>query len=152
MAHLTRIAATSRPGVGPTARRRPTGQAASREAALGHLGQAGYLLGIALAVRGGHDAVGLELAEGNRSTDKPVAAAADAEGRVLVTKDGDFRVSHRLRGRPQRLPIITTGTSATTRRSSCSERTSTWLVTALSSVTLVELGQDSVEVLEQPPT
>jgi predicted nuclease of predicted toxin-antitoxin system len=43
-------------------------------------------------VAGGHDAVHtLDLPDGNRSTDRAVAEAADAEDRVLVTKDGDFR-------------------------------------------------------------
>ena len=47
----------------------------------------------------GHDAVHtLHLSEGNRTKDRAVAEAADAEDRVLVTKDGDFRGGHRLRG------------------------------------------------------
>ena len=61
-------------------------------------------------VAGGHDAVHtLDLPEGNRSTDRTVAEAADTDDRVLITKDGDFRHSHRLRASPRRLLIVTTG-------------------------------------------
>ena len=58
-------------------------------------------------VAAGHDAVPTrDLPEGNRSTDTTVATTADAEDRVLVTKDGDFRDSHRLRASPRRLLIV----------------------------------------------
>jgi uncharacterized protein with PIN domain len=47
----------------------------------------------------GHDAVHTsQLPEGNRTTDAALASYADAEDRVVVTKDRDFRDSHLLRG------------------------------------------------------
>ncbi|WP_372451312.1 DUF5615 family PIN-like protein [Mycolicibacter acidiphilus] len=38
-----------------------------------------------------------------------IARVADAEGRVVVTKDRDFRESHLLARTPQALLIVTTG-------------------------------------------
>jgi predicted nuclease of predicted toxin-antitoxin system len=59
---------------------------------------------------GGHDAVHTsQLPDGNRTTDAAVAALADAEDRVVVTKDRDFRDSHLLRGEPRRLLVVATG-------------------------------------------
>ncbi|WP_431838431.1 DUF5615 family PIN-like protein [Cellulomonas sp. Y8] len=50
-------------------------------------------------VRRGHDAVHTrDLPGGNRTPDTEVAARADAEDRVVVTKDADFQVA-RDRGR-----------------------------------------------------
>ena len=58
----------------------------------------------------GHDAVHVsQLANGNRSTDAEVVEAADAEDRVLVSKDRDFRDGHLLRGQPHRLLAVVTG-------------------------------------------
>ena len=46
----------------------------------------------------GHDAVHTsQLPEGNRTTDRRITELADAEERVVVTKDRDFRDGH-LRG------------------------------------------------------
>ena len=40
--------------------------------------------------RRGHDAIhATELLDGNRSTDRQIAERADADGRVVVTKDRD---------------------------------------------------------------
>ena len=36
------------------------------------------------------------LPDGNRTTDQQIAALADKDGRVVVTKDADFRNSHLL--------------------------------------------------------
>ncbi len=58
----------------------------------------------------GHDASHTsQLPDGNRSSDAAVAAAADVEGRVVVTKDADFRISHQLRGKPRRVLIVAVG-------------------------------------------
>ena len=64
----------------------------------------------------GHDAVHTTaLPEGNRTSDDEVARVADAEDRVLVTKDGDFRDGHLIRGSPARLLIVATGNVSNTR-------------------------------------
>jgi predicted nuclease of predicted toxin-antitoxin system len=49
------------------------------------------------------------LPAGNRSTDQQICTIADAQDRVVVTKDADFRNSHLLSGSPRRLLILTTG-------------------------------------------
>jgi predicted nuclease of predicted toxin-antitoxin system len=58
----------------------------------------------------GHDVVHTrELSEGNRTTDGAIADIADRDGRVVVTKDRDFRDGHLLGGTPQRLLVVATG-------------------------------------------
>jgi predicted nuclease of predicted toxin-antitoxin system len=102
-------------------------------------------------VAAGHDAVHtLDLPAGNRSTDRTVAEAADADERILITKDGDFRDSHRLRASPRRLLIVTTGNIGNEELLAIFARHLGLLVTALESAGMVELGQDSVEVFEEP--
>ena len=102
-------------------------------------------------VAAGHDAVHtLNLPEGNRSTDRTVAEAADADDRVLITKDGHFRDSHRLRASPRRQLIVTTGDVGNVELLAIFARHLDLLVTALESAGMVELGHDSVEVFEEP--
>lgn len=58
----------------------------------------------------GHDVVHTnELPNGNRTSDSDVISIADVQERVVVTKDRDFRNSHLLRSKPQRLLIVETG-------------------------------------------
>jgi predicted nuclease of predicted toxin-antitoxin system len=47
--------------------------------------------------------------DGSESKDAAVAAFADANGMILITKDSDFRDSHFLRGSPSRLVRVTLG-------------------------------------------
>src|SRR5207245_4918030 len=75
----------------------------------------------ALAAAGHHAVHTLDLPEGNRTTDRTVAEAADADDRVLITKDGCFRDRHRLRASPRWLLIVTPATSAPTNCSGCSQ-------------------------------
>ena len=49
------------------------------------------------------------LADRNRTTDQQIAALADRDGRIVVTRDADFRNSHLLTGSPARLLIVATG-------------------------------------------
>ena len=52
----------------------------------------------------GHDALHTsELPDGNRTTDVRIAELADDEGRVVATKDRDFREGHLLARSPRRL-------------------------------------------------
>jgi predicted nuclease of predicted toxin-antitoxin system len=63
--------------------------------------------------KAGHDAVHtLQLPDRNRTSDADVASVADSEDRVVVTKDEDFVISHRLRGRPNRLLYVTVGNTS----------------------------------------
>jgi len=61
----------------------------------------------------GHDARHtLDLPLGNRTPDAALVAIADAEDRILVTKDDDFVGSRLLTGRPRKLWLITVGNCA----------------------------------------
>lgn len=66
---------------------------------------------LALLLNGaGHEAIHTsDLPNGNASTDAQVAEIADAEDRVVVTKDRDFRDGHLLTGSPRKLFIVATG-------------------------------------------
>lgn len=58
----------------------------------------------------GHDALHTsDLSDGNRTTDTRIAERADADDRVVVTKNRDFRDSHLLTSSPQRLLVVATG-------------------------------------------
>lgn len=60
--------------------------------------------------KAGHDAKHTsQLPDGNHSSDTAVTEFADAEGRVVVSKDADFRISHQLHGRPRRLLVVSMG-------------------------------------------
>jgi predicted nuclease of predicted toxin-antitoxin system len=49
------------------------------------------------------------LPDGNRTADQQIAARADQDGQIVVTKDADFRTSHLLTGSPARLLLVATG-------------------------------------------
>jgi predicted nuclease of predicted toxin-antitoxin system len=51
----------------------------------------------------------LLLEDGNRTSDGDIASIADKRGATVVTKDDDFRISHRLRGTPKRLLMVSIG-------------------------------------------
>jgi predicted nuclease of predicted toxin-antitoxin system len=60
--------------------------------------------------RAGHEAIHTsDLPNGNASTDAQVVETADAEGRVVIMKDRDFRDGHLLSGSPRKLFIVATG-------------------------------------------
>ena len=51
----------------------------------------------------------LNLPDKNRSSDLYISRLADSEGRVVISKDGDFVTSHIVHGSPLRLLQISTG-------------------------------------------
>lgn len=51
----------------------------------------------------------LDLCGGNRTPDADIAALADREDEVVVTKDADFIDSHLLFGSPSRLLLVAVG-------------------------------------------
>jgi predicted nuclease of predicted toxin-antitoxin system len=51
----------------------------------------------------------LDLPDGNRVIDSELIRIADAEQRILITKDADFVDSHLLHRRPSKLLLISTG-------------------------------------------
>lgn len=63
----------------------------------------------------GHDAIHtLDLPHANRTLDDAICGVADAENRIVVTKDDDFVYSFLVQGRPARLLLIGTGNISNT--------------------------------------
>jgi len=95
----------------------------------------------------GHDALHTtELPDGSRTTDRRIAERADEEGRVLVTKDRDFRDGHLLARSPQRLLVVATGNITNTALLSLFETHLDAIATALGEGDFVELGPGSLVV------
>ncbi|MDA8047281.1 MAG: DUF5615 family PIN-like protein [Actinomycetota bacterium] len=89
----------------------------------------------------GHDAVHTsQLPEGNRTNDAVLAALADDQGRVVVTKDRDFRNSHLLRGTPRRLLVVATGNVGNHDLLTMFSDSIQTICAALEEATFVELG------------
>jgi predicted nuclease of predicted toxin-antitoxin system len=87
-----------------------------------------------------------ELPDGNRTTDRRIAELADEEGRVVVTKDRDFREGHLLTRSPQRLLVVATGNITNTALLSLFEMHLDAIANALGEADFVELGPDSLAV------
>lgn len=95
----------------------------------------------------GHDALhSVDLRDGNRSSDAEIAAVADEQNRVVVTKDRDFRASHLVRGTPHRLLIVATGNVSNRDLLALFEGHLAALVEALEEVRFVELGPNSLVI------
>jgi predicted nuclease of predicted toxin-antitoxin system len=89
----------------------------------------------------GHDVVHTsQLPDGNRTTDAALAALADQQGLVMVTKDRDFRDSHLLHHSPQRLLVVATGNISNRDLLALFSNNLETVVEALSEATFVELG------------
>jgi predicted nuclease of predicted toxin-antitoxin system len=100
-----------------------------------------------LLTRAGHNAIHTaELPNGNRSTDREIVQLADVEGRVVVTKDRDFRDSHLLAKAPQRLLVVATGNITSDALLSLFEVHLDSIVSALEEAGFVELFQDALAI------
>ena len=95
--------------------------------------------------RAGHDAAHtIALPDGNRSTDSQIAQFADADGRVVVTKDQDFRDGHLLVRSPRQLLVVATGNITNTALLSVFELHLDAIVSALEDADFVELSQETL--------
>ena len=92
------------------------------------------------ARRDAHD----RLPDGNRSTDSQIAQRADIDGRVLVTKDQDFRDGHLLARSPRQLLVVATGNITNNALLSLFELHLDAIVSALDEADFVELSQDAL--------
>lgn len=96
---------------------------------------------VSLLEASGHDAVHTsQLPEGNRTKDSVLAALADSQDRVVVTKDRDFRDSHLLRRSPKRLLVVATGNIANQDLVALFRDHLGTIVEAMEEATFVELG------------
>jgi predicted nuclease of predicted toxin-antitoxin system len=95
----------------------------------------------------GHDAVHTsDLPNANASTDAQIVAMADAQDRVVITKDRDFRDGHLLRGSPKKLLIVATGNISNLALLNLFELDLATAVSALDEADFVELRADSLVV------
>jgi predicted nuclease of predicted toxin-antitoxin system len=93
----------------------------------------------------GHDAVHTSgLPDGNRSTDRQIAERADADGRVLVTKDRGFRDGHLLARTPRQLLVVATGNITNNELLSLFELHLGAVVSAFEEADFAELSQDAL--------
>lgn len=95
----------------------------------------------------GHDTVHTSaLPAGNRTPDNEIAALADAEDRVVVTKDRDFRDSHLLRRTPRRLLVVATGNITNNDLLALFKANLDAIVACFDEAAFVELGPDRLIV------
>lgn len=87
-----------------------------------------------------------ELPDGNRTTDGRIAELADGDGRVVVTKDRDFRDGHLLAGSPRRLLIVATGNITNAALMTLVEKHLDAIVGALDKADFVELSPAALVV------
>ena len=89
----------------------------------------------------GHDAVHTsDLPDGNRSTDTGIAQFADSDGRVVVTKDRDFRDGHLLARSPRRLLVVAAGNITNTALLALFRDNLNVVIASLEEADFVELG------------
>ncbi len=99
----------------------------------------------------GHDSVHTSaLPDGNRTSDRELAAIADSQDRVLVTKDRDFRDSYLLLNLPRRLLVVATGNIANDDLLALFEANLRMIVNAFGNATFIEIGQTSVVIHDDP--
>jgi len=98
----------------------------------------------------GHDAVHTSaLPDGNRSTDAQVAQTADRDGRVVVSKDSDFRDGHLISGTPKQVLIVATGNITNNELLALFERFMATIIESFLGADHVELRRDALVVHER---
>lgn len=100
----------------------------------------------------GHDAIHVaSLPGGTRQPDPDIAAYADAEGRVVVTKDADFRHSHTVSGTPNELLLVASGNIHNDDLLALFDRRIDEIVTAFGGSAFIELHRDVLVVHSTRP-
>lgn len=105
-------------------------------------------------VAAGHDVLHtMDLPDGNRTSDAEIARLADAESRVVVSKDRDFRDGHLLRGTPARLLVVATGNISNDDLLGLFTTFLDSIIAAFDESSFVELGPDRLVIHRdhQPP-
>jgi predicted nuclease of predicted toxin-antitoxin system len=94
-----------------------------------------------------HDAIHtLDLPNRNSSTDGEITSVADRDGRIVISKDADFRDSHLLRGSPRRLLLVRTGNIRNADLLGLFEQHMPSIEAAFEEADLVELTTDELDV------
>jgi predicted nuclease of predicted toxin-antitoxin system len=95
----------------------------------------------------GHDAIHtLDLPERNRTTDAAICAQAEADGRVVMTKDADFVSSFLVTGSPPKLLLVSTGNISNPQLEQLLLANLEAIVRSLDDADFVELGRSSIIV------
>ena len=95
----------------------------------------------------GHDVLHTrDLAAGNRTPDLEISVRADHDGRIVMTKDADFVVSHIAFRRPERLLLVSTGNIPNSTRESLILGNLTDLDHAFREADFVEISSDELIV------
>lgn len=81
----------------------------------------------------------LDLQKGNHTPDQEIAAIADKEHAVVITKDSDFLNSHLLNDSPSRLLLVSTGNISNRQLLTLFEQHIDRITAALSQSRLLEL-------------
>jgi predicted nuclease of predicted toxin-antitoxin system len=98
----------------------------------------------------GQDAIHtLDLPEQNRTTDAEISRVADAEDRIVVSKDSDFRDSHLLNGTPARLLMVRTGNISNQELLSLFDEHLDAVLDAFARARLVQLSATDLSVLDE---
>ena len=99
----------------------------------------------------GHDAIHtIDLPDQNRTSDTEICRIADTQGRIVVTKDHDFRDSHLLAATPARLLIVSTGNIANTDLLELFDHHLGTILKAFEGARLVELTTTDLSVIDGP--
>lgn len=103
-----------------------------------------------LLSKAGHDVLHTsELPDGNRTPDPQITELADEQGRVVVTKDRDFRNGHLLARSPRRLLVIATGNITNAALLRLLEAHLDVIIDAFGGADFLELGADTLIVHRQ---
>ena len=95
----------------------------------------------------GHNATHTsELPNANRTPDDEIAATADTEDRVVISKDRDCRNSHFLKATPRRLLVVHTGNISNNELLALFEANLEQIVKALDEAPLAVLGPKTLSV------
>jgi predicted nuclease of predicted toxin-antitoxin system len=95
----------------------------------------------------GHDAVHtLELPDRNRTKDSTLLQLAKADGRTLVTKDGDFQLTFELGKGPPKLLLVSTGNIANRELLNIFERNERAILAELQGSDFIELNRGAMIV------
>jgi predicted nuclease of predicted toxin-antitoxin system len=93
----------------------------------------------------GHDALHtLDLPQANRTPDDEICRLADAEQRVVITKDDDFVYSFFVSSRPERLLLVSTGNIANAGLMALFEARLSMLIESCAGCPFVELTRTSI--------
>jgi predicted nuclease of predicted toxin-antitoxin system len=88
----------------------------------------------------------LDLRDGNRTTDRDLMSFADSHDMIVVTKDGDFVISHLQTSKPGKRLLVSTGNISNAALVRLFTNHLTTVIDAFTSAIFVELTADTLIV------